>query len=815
VARFASPGVQSAKAYIAGEWASGANQSFDVAQAGTYEIAYNPATGVYSSDRVDLDVDADGLSDAWERFHFYPATSAASGANPDGDTFDNLAEFQRGSDPTEFDYPSMGVAGDYNNWNWSARNMRYAGHGVWTLALPFLQPASGAHYKFGVGPTKDDDNWGQPTPGKPDGFKSEVNFVWSAELAGWHLITFNEKSFFASVVVPIAASADRDGDGMPDAWERAFALDPFANDGDLDADDDQVWNKFEYERGSSPRDASDSYSSLALVGSTLPYFGNSGWDRTDPRVHMRWVTAIGRWESLRFVPRERTLEVRANDLAATPGWITPGNQQLSFPGRGHYVVRFEEFSKAYTVLPLPTADEDIDGMADYWENYFGVASPGGDADGDGVNNVDEFTRGSDPNTRDRTTVMTVVGDVSGWNFTNSPMRWNSAKRLWERLGLHTDPGSYKIKFVAATNVLPDPLSLSNWSLNRNWGDDRSSNNLSRVDDAADIHYQITNDYRVTSARGYALFEFDEVWGYVARELSTNDTNSDGLPDEWAAFYGVSNAGGNPDGDSWLNISEYRRGSNPTNSDGAPKRMTVTGGTGAQGANPMPPLPHWQPTANNMTWSDQRLRWEWTGTFSAASTIQFKFSQATNNSNWTGGKSWGAGTTPGIAVDGGSNIFQNVVGSTKYLVHFDDVTGIYGVVPHPVWLDWLKSNNLDTNTPRNPWPLDSDNDGVANFQEYALGGNPNVRDRTAIPVSITTNVAGTNRLVLRWLERTNKDASLVFEPQRSTNLASTTWSSLVSSNSADTTAVPQGYRRKEVSEPLQGFDKFLRLKVNGP
>jgi hypothetical protein len=240
-------------------------------------------------------------------------------------------------------------------------------------------------------------------------------------------------------------------------------------------------------------------------------------------------------------------------------------------------------------------------------------------------------------------------------------------------------------------------------------------------------------------------------------------------------------------------------------------MTVTGNNNAF------TIPHWQPAANNMVWSDQRLRWEWSGVFSASSGVLFKFSQATNNANWTGGKSWGAGPAPGIAVEGGPDIAQSVVGNARYLVHFDDITGQYDVVSHPIWLDWLKSNNLDTSTPRNPWLLDSDGDGIHNFQEYALGGNPNLRDQTAVPANIVTNVGGSNRLVLRWLERTNKDSGLNVNPELSTSLGSANWLSLSNSvvTHADTNGIPPGHRRKEVSVPLEGNGSFLRLKINGP
>jgi len=223
----------------------------------------------------------------------------------------------------------------------------------------------------------------------------------------------------------------------------------------------------------------------------------------------------------------------------------------------------------------------------------------------------------------------------------------------------------------------------------------------------------------------------------------------------------------------------------------------------------------------MVWSDQRLRWEWSGMFGPQASLQFKFSQATNADDWSGGNSWGwsgANGVPGVAaLHGTGNIRATTLSAGKYLVHFDDVSRSYGVEQHPIWLDWLKSNNLDASTPRNPWPLDSDGDGIQNFQEYALGGNPHLHDQTALPISVVTNIPGGNHLVLRWFERTNKDSSLNINPQLSTNLGSANWLSLSNSvvTHADTNGIPPGHRRKEVSVPLEGNGSFLRLKINGP
>jgi len=54
---------------------------------------------------------------------------------------------------------------------------------------------------------------------------------------------------------PQAAPIDTDGDGLPDAWESLYGLDPFnPNDAMLDADGDGLTNLQEYQLGTDPRD---------------------------------------------------------------------------------------------------------------------------------------------------------------------------------------------------------------------------------------------------------------------------------------------------------------------------------------------------------------------------------------------------------------------------------------------------------------------------------------------------------------------------------------------------------------------------------
>lgn len=59
-----------------------------------------------------------------------------------------------------------------------------------------------------------------------------------------------------AATLSVAGEADRDGDGLPDAWEAAHGLNPdLPADATLDADGDSMSNLAEYQAGTDPQDA--------------------------------------------------------------------------------------------------------------------------------------------------------------------------------------------------------------------------------------------------------------------------------------------------------------------------------------------------------------------------------------------------------------------------------------------------------------------------------------------------------------------------------------------------------------------------------
>jgi hypothetical protein len=141
---------------------------------------------------------------------------------------------------------------------------------------------------------------------------------------------------------------DVDADGMPDAWEFAYDLDPLVNDRYRDPDADGVRNIFELVAGTSPRERDSD-------GDGLP----DGWEIE--------------WGSDPIVPDED--DDPDGDGLSNAAELALGSSPLH-------------------------ADSDGDGLSDAWEKEHGLDvrhdDSGGDFDGDGVSNGDEIRAGTDP-----------------------------------------------------------------------------------------------------------------------------------------------------------------------------------------------------------------------------------------------------------------------------------------------------------------------------------------------------------------------------------------------------------------------------------
>ena len=773
VARFVSPGTQLAKAYLESGWVAGADHSFNVAQAGTYEITYNPSSGIYGTQRIDADANTNGIADVWERFCFYPQSSANPTADPDSDNLTNLQEFLRGSDPTSRDRASLAVVGGFNGWNWAAANMRYAGHGVWSFVVPFRTAPSDRNFKVGAGPQATNDNWGDTGLDGTADYFSATDMMWPASAHGWQIVRFNEKNQKYSVA---AASSvpDSDSDGMPDSWEIFFGLDPFGNDAAGDRDGDNVRNIFEFARLTSPADPSDHFPVMHMPSTGL-------WGENDPRTAMRWNPSNARWEFVFFAPRaaQREFKFMAGTYGAgTWGWETAtgtsgqtvrwanGNIRGNIAGRGHHLVRFEEAAGTYEFLPLPTTDSDSDGMPDDWERFHGfdaaiAVDASHDPDNDGVANLLEYRRGGQPRSADHFVSMRFVGTLNGWNFSATPLRWNLQTGKWELLQRVTQTAtSQQGKFSAGTSW-DDP----------DWGDDENDGIADRDNGTKNLQYTIP------SAPSYLHFLFDEITlDYVAGPMSPADNDSDGLADVWAAYHGVQGANGNPDGDPFGNAQEFARGSDPNAADSYFRSFSELRVVGS--------FTGWTPGSSSLMSVIGDNVWSADVNIANPAGQEFKF---VAGNTWSA-TNWGIGTNNAPLPNQGA-------GSYRFTVN--DVSRQFTVTR-------LTSTFADRYPGMTPGQIIR---GRPALLDYLFGGTASVPPPEAsLPSMALTN----GRLRLSFTARSD-DSSLIHEVTTTTDLMSGTWATNGVTR-LSTEVISNELERHVYEVPADSSQRFIRIEA---
>lgn len=392
------------------------------------------------------------------------------GADSDGDTFSDLQEFARGSDPNVSDWTNISLAGQFNGWNASANPMRYAGAGRWIGHVPGRQGTSG-EFQFTDGSLNWNTNWGDNLPADFVADLKGRNIVCQFSNGnGMYRFVFDEKTLVYQVAFD---PTDANGDGIHDAWTNFYGLTGPNALATADPDGDGWSNLAEFRRFTNTNDSfmnpvvsdatnaprrmtlSGSTNGGALVPSWSPNLSNMFW--SDFRNQWEWTGTTERSGSVAFkFFQGLTFEdpdwgLNTNGLV---GRVSPKgpNISVSVTAGMRYRITFNDLALTYSVDSYPVS-------AEWWEAN-GLPFPlptssadprwNDDSDGDGFSNRLEYALGGSP------LVPNGNGLVNSWQANNG----GSNRLVLQWLHRTNGGSSLEIVPVVATSLTNTP---ANWT----------------------------------------------------------------------------------------------------------------------------------------------------------------------------------------------------------------------------------------------------------------------------------------------------------------------------------------------------------------
>jgi len=341
-------------------------------------------------------------------------------------------------------------------------------------------------------------------------------------------------------------NSDTDSDGMPDGWEVYYNLNPV---NDYDADNDEDNDGYDYDRNNELTSVEQHTNLEEYLAGTSPWQFDSDADNMPDG----WEIFYG-----------------LNPTSSSDAWFDSDSDgwDINFDDDLVYDERYFNFMEYYNDTHPIDPDTDKDTMSDGWEVLYDLdplkASDNfEDKEGDGLPNLYEFNN---------TLVNTPWVDVDGIFSTRPDLNDTDQDGLLdnEELYVHlTDPThndtdgdgmpdgwevKYNLNPILASDANED-LDNDGWDFNRNF---------------------ILSD-------GERYTNLEEYWNNTNPRV--NDTDGDGMPDGWEAFYGLNatdSSDANDDFDSdgydsnrdtfvsseekYTNYEEFLNNTTPNNND---------------------------------------------------------------------------------------------------------------------------------------------------------------------------------------------------------------------------------------------------------
>jgi hypothetical protein len=687
-------------------------------------------------------------------------------------------------------YQSMTVAGTFNGWNQTLKNMKLVGDYLWQWDGA-LTNASAVRFKM-VANSDWGLNWGEvnqtdfilPVDGAAEqGYCGDI--LVNGTLNGAYRITFNElTSVYRLEFVP---PPDADGDGLPDAWENQYGLNPNdATDAGGNPDGDAYTNLQEFQNGTDPRTYNaprSGFTSLTIAGTF------NGWNQALNNLRL---TSDYTWQGTVTVANASAVRFK---FVANANWSVNWGEQnqsdfdLPVAGNaergnygditingtlnGSYRVTFHEQTGAYTLALLPPPDADGDGLPDAWEILYGFNPNGsGDAavdfDADGLTNVQEFQKGTHPWRADSdfdgvndaadaqplapngpqavlmpslqgtlwTTYEYSSPSNTGWGFVTNYTGWETHYRnsLHERGYLQFDTTqipdgavvqSMVLRYQAAGANTPSPTVVTLYALDNSNPLAGQAENLYRQMGTNGIFFS-TNNWAANTGREQSLALPAPFGPDLKSKLAAN---------RWAL--GLKGWEGSYDSQS-LYFSNCVLVVNYTQPRSSYTSLTVAGTFNG-----------WNQALNNLALVSD-YTWQADLALNNASAVRFKF---VANANWS--VNWGEQNqsdfdlpVAGAAERGNGDITVNGTLNGTYRFTFNEQTGAYTLtlLPPPdadgdgLPDAWEIQYSLDPNSALDA-AQDPDIDGFTNLQEYRNGTNPRAWDAMKSDYS-TMSVPGT-------------------------------------------------------------------------